>query len=79
MLPEASPEMVAGLRAFRDRLRILDSIDFDELAMHSIIDDLVVWQAFRRDPFRWLIRADDERAERIWQLIEARTSAAPPV
>lgn len=62
------------LAEFHNALRILTSIDRYELVAFKVIDpdDGAAWQAFRTDPFRWFIRADDERAERLWRIIQAR-------
>jgi hypothetical protein len=57
-------------RDFRNGLRILTSIDTDEFAAVSVPDNCADWQAFSRDPVQWLVRGGDERAERLWRLIE---------
>lgn len=61
-------------REFHNGLRILLSIDRDQLAAVGVIgmNELNAWSEFRRDPFRWFINCDDERAAKIWALIEAR-------
>lgn len=59
---------------FHHGLRILVNIDRDQLVNAGLIKphDHNAWGEFRRDPFRWFIRADDERAEKLWTLIERR-------
>lgn len=61
---------------FHNSLRILTSIDKHELIEAGVLDhsepDHSVWIAFRDDPFRWLIRADDETAAKLWTIIERR-------
>lgn len=62
------------LAEFHNALRILTSIDRHELEAARVIaqGDNNAWGNFRRDPFRWLIRADDRMAERLWNIIERR-------
>lgn len=62
------------LREFHNALRVLLNIDRDELERAGIIGhaDHNAWGTFKRDPYRFLIRADDETAEKLWRLIEAR-------
>ena len=62
------------LAEFHNALRILTSIDRYELVAFKVLDqdDGDAWHAFRTDPFRWFIRADDEQAERLWRIIQAR-------
>jgi hypothetical protein len=64
------------LRAFHNRLRIMTSIDRDELVRAGVLpaNDHSAWGTFHRDPFRWFIRCDDATAERLWALIESRAA-----
>ena len=57
------------LNDFINRLRIIASIDADELEDAGIFD----WKDFQRDPYKWLMRADDEKAAKLWALIEKRS------
>lgn len=57
---------------FHNGLRILTSIDQYEVEAFMPGDD--AWRSFCRDPFRYFIRADDETADAIWRIIEARQS-----
>jgi hypothetical protein len=60
---------------FHNALRILLCIDRRELEQIGVIEgpsDNEEWDAFRRDPFRWFIRADDETAGKVWRLIQKR-------
>lgn len=59
---------------FHNGLRILMNIDRDELVTAGIIPhaDRNKWGEFRRDPFRWLIRADDKSAAKLWAIVEKR-------
>lgn len=77
----AADAAVRGMRAkafdqFHNALRILTSLDKHELIEAGVIDhsesDHSKWIAFRDDPFRWFIRADDESATKLWGLIERR-------
>ena len=59
---------------FHNALRILTSIDRDELEAAGVIktNDHNAWGTFTRDPFRWFIRADDATAAKLWAIIERR-------
>lgn len=63
-----------NLREFHNGLRILLNIDRDELVAAGVIrhGDHNAWGEFRRDPFRWFIRANDERADKLWELMKKR-------
>lgn len=64
--------MTMNLHDFQNTLRIMLSIDrweLDEVDLDLNGDE---WTAFRNDPFRWLIRANDADAFKMWTLIEAR-------
>mgnify|MGYP001568633403 CR=1 FL=1 len=74
------------LSEFHNGLRILLNIDFDDLATAGVMDDVGQsrraafgeWILFRQDPFRWFIRCDDEKADKIWKLIENRMPRKEP-
>ncbi len=59
---------------FHNGLRILLNIDRDELEAAGVIQhgDRRAWGEFRTDPFRWFIRASDERADKLWTLMKER-------
>lgn len=59
---------------FHNALRILTSLDAHDLEAAGVIrnGDHNAWGTFRRDPFRWLIRADDALARKLFSLIEQR-------
>jgi hypothetical protein len=57
---------------FHNRLRILACIDRDELVAAGI--DVGEWLAFQSDPWRWLIRASDQDAARVWAILDARSA-----
>lgn len=59
---------------FHNGLRILLGIDKHELVDAGIIKphDNNAWGEFRRDPFRWFIRASDSDAYKLWAIIERR-------
>ena len=67
------------LRDFANRLRILTSIDQFELVKAGVesMRDPNVWRSFMGDPSRWLMRACDEDAAKLWSVIEARCIRAP--
>lgn len=60
--------------SFENALRILSAIDRHELVMSGVIaaQDQEAWLRFRANPYRWLIRADDATADRLWGLVESR-------
>ena len=62
------------LSEFHNALRILINLDAHDLEAAGIIKrgDHNAWGTFRRDPFRWFIRADDETARKLFTLIERR-------
>lgn len=64
------------LSEFHNALRILTSIDMHELEAAKIIGvgDINAWGTFRRDPFRWFVRADDKTAEKLFALIQRRAA-----
>jgi hypothetical protein len=59
---------------FHNMLRIMTSLDAHDLEAAGVIQrgDHNAWGTFRRDPFRWFIRADDETARKLWTVIERR-------
>lgn len=59
---------------FHNALRVLLHIDRHELERAGIIGrtDHDAWGQFRRDPFRWAIRADDDTYMKLWSIIKAR-------
>lgn len=62
------------LARFTAALRALLGIDRDELVAAGVIGagDGQAWAAFRADPPRWLLGADEERRQRLWGLVEGR-------
>jgi hypothetical protein len=61
-------------REFHNGLRLMLNIDRDELEDAGLIDrgDHNAWGEFRRNPFIWFVRASDERAEKLWALMQKR-------
>lgn len=59
---------------FHNGLRVLLNVDQHELVQAGILrsNDINGWGEFRRDPFRWFIRADDEKAKKLWALVKDR-------
>lgn len=62
------------LREFHHALRVLLNLDRHELDAAGVIrrGDHNAWGTFRRDPYRFLIRADDATAEKLWALMQRR-------
>lgn len=68
------------LRSFHNRLRVLGSIDRDEMVaagVQSMREDSA-WRSFAGNPYRWLILASDDDAEKLWTVIERRCARAMP-
>lgn len=63
-----------NLAEFHNGLRILSSIDMHELVEAKVIEaeDEAEWKAFRGNPWKWMITADDEEAKALWALMVAR-------
>lgn len=61
---------------FRNKLCILRSLDEDELRDAGIDLSDKKWLSFCLDPFRFFIRTDDTRAEKLWRMIEKRAYPA---
>lgn len=62
------------MRQFHNGLRVLLNLDRDELVQAGVIapGDDDAWYEFAGCPFRWFIRAPDEKAGRLWQLMQRR-------
>jgi hypothetical protein len=62
------------LPKFLGALRALFGVDRDELVAAGVLaaGDGEAWRAFRCDPPRWLMAADDERQRRLWTILEGR-------
>lgn len=69
-----------SLQDFANRLRILLSIDLDELQQVGLMFNAkpdnpgawAQWRRFRADPFRYLISCGDDDAAKIWSIVERR-------
>jgi hypothetical protein len=57
---------------FYEGLRLLSQLKRQELIHLKAFteDDFQAWADFKRDPLRWLLRADDHRAASVWSAIE---------
>jgi hypothetical protein len=64
------------LREFHNGLRILTSIDFADLVNAGVLTDDAdgdsEWEHFRDNPWKWMIHADDDQAEKLWALMVKR-------
>lgn len=60
------------LPRFLNALKILRSIDRDELQNAGVPVSEEAWGYFREAPYRWLIVADADDQERVWAIIEDR-------
>jgi hypothetical protein len=65
---------------FYEGLRLLSQLKRQELILLQAFteDDWQSWADFRRDPLRWLLRADDHRAAALWSAIERRRKGRRP-
>lgn len=63
---------------FHNALRLLISIDQHELIDAGVarMDERLIWQRFRDDPYRWFIQASDADADYVWAIIERRSGHA---
>lgn len=64
------PDMT--LPEFHNALRIMLGIEREELLISGVKMTDSQWQNFIDDPFRWLIRASDANADKLWTIIQSR-------
>jgi hypothetical protein len=65
-------------RDFLNRLKVLRALDLPELIEAGVIDaNGHGWTQLRDNPAAWLMRADDEAADKLWALVEQRAGAKP--
>lgn len=59
---------------FSNALRIMTALDRDQLEHAGVlpVGDHNAWGTFRRDPFRWFVRADDGAQTKLFELIRRR-------
>ncbi len=64
---------------FREGLQLLARLERHELVHLRAVteDDYQAWADFKRDPLRWLLRADDHRAAAVWGAIERGRAGRP--
>jgi hypothetical protein len=55
---------------FSNALRILISVDHHEVPFL----DKASWEKFRDDPFRFMMRANDNMADAVWAVVEKRAT-----
>lgn len=64
------------LQEFHNGLRVLMNIDAADLVNAGVLTDdeagIGEWIKFRRNPWEWMIRADDDRAAKLWALMLKR-------
>ena len=75
------------MRRFHNFLRTMINIDAAEfiqavygLDTHpsAVSEEWAAWTSFRVNPYIWFVRASDEKAKRLWALIEARQPQVKP-
>jgi hypothetical protein len=64
-----------NLHQFNNANKVLTSIDHHEVPFL----DGPAWQRFSSQPARFLMRADDETAARIWEVVERRSQRRPSI
>ena len=64
---------------FCEGLKLLARLERNELIHLRALteDDYQAWGDFKRDPLRWLLRADDHRAAAVWSAIERGRKGRP--
>lgn len=64
------------LAEFHNGLRILTNLDFSDLVKAGVLTDDAdgdsEWEDFRDNPWKWMIRADDDEAAKLWALMVKR-------
>ena len=65
---------------FCEGLQLLARLERHELIHLRALteDDYQAWGDFKRDPLRWLLRADDHRAAAVWSAIARGRKGRPP-
>lgn len=72
-----------AFRVFHNRLRIMQSIDLDQLQEVGLMFNAspenpsgswAKWRRFRSNPSSYLIECPDDEAEKIWSIIERRAA-----
>jgi hypothetical protein len=62
-----------GLQRFRNAIRIMYNLDGHELVAAGAIECCgQSWYEYLDNPYRWLMRADDAAAVKLWGLIESQ-------
>lgn len=64
------------LAEFHNGLRILTNLEFTDLVNAGVLTDDAdgdsEWEAFRFNPWKWMIHADDDQAKKLWELMVKR-------
>ncbi|MGE9266410.1 hypothetical protein ACQKHB_23060 [Escherichia coli] len=72
--------MAMTIREFHNGLRVLLNLDMHELESAGVLDSPAEWDKFTGDPYRYFIRANDDKANRLWNLMQRRmTGRTPPI
>lgn len=66
--------MIDAGHEFQNALRVLHNLDFDDLVHAGVmrVDAHRAWDTFRANPTVWVLRADDDTAEKLWVLVKRR-------
>ncbi len=74
-VPQPAP-IALDRAAFSNVLWVMTSLDRHELEQAGVlpIGDHNAWGTFKRDPFRWYIRADDAAAGKMFALVMQRAA-----
>ena len=63
---------MTDLHRFINALKILTFIDGPELEDAGVAMDARSYEAFCSDPYRWLMKASDADAAKVWAMVEAQ-------
>lgn len=63
---------MTDLHRFINALKILRSIDLHEMTEAGIVLSDGQWRFFCDAPDRWMMKASDADAERVWAIVQAR-------
>lgn len=68
-----------GRRSFLSAVRIIHGLKYGDLVANGVIadDDPGAWEDFKRDPYRWMMRATEARSTALWALVDSKASPWP--
>jgi hypothetical protein len=59
---------------FRNAIASMLMFDMSDLTRAGVLEyvDMIAYEYYRANPWRWYLNADDDQRERLWKLIERR-------